>query len=403
MPNDMNSITILSPLKPIKGQTQSDLAVAWWQRVYALPAANHFGLFDDATDPRGRRGSVEKAVQGQLDNGALALVGAFGDLAANPDPDGTIKIERSIVLPKQGNATIFLPILNASFDNLTNDPTGGQFTRKQLREQIRQFLKAASKGGQASALFASFDDQTLNTNLRQYRQHSVKSFHYTTPYPVQDSLLQTGGFTEDTYLANAKAPLVQLRDLAKGDTLTIGPAVSDGYWVAADVTGGAHELRFGGALGDPEAPFFSLDVTYHLLNPINGTKQPDILSGGNDRDALDGGDSDDQLFGHKGDDLLIGGSGNDLIAGDMGNDELWGDAGDDDFLFRKGSETDTIFDFSAGDRVHLWELMSSPMVTEVHLASGLGTRIDFCQGDSLTFAGVRSSELLLEPGLITHV
>ena len=404
MASDMNSLTILSSLKPINGRPQSLLAVDWWQRVYSLPAANHFGLFDDAADPRGRRGSVEKAAQGLLDNGAMGLVGGFGDLAAKPQPDGTIRIERSIVLPNQGNSTVFLPILNASFDNLTNDATGGKLTGEELRSQIRQFFAPTSQGGQVSGLFAAVDGQNLEDAL-QYRQRNIKIFDYTTPYPVKDSLLKTAGYTEETYLANANAPLVQLKDLAKDGKLTIGPAVSDGYWLAADVKGGAHDLRFGGALGEPTAPFFSLDVNYHLLNPVYGTPQSDVLKGSDARDYLDGGDSDDRLCGGQGDDLLIGGNGKDQIAGGRGSDELWGDAGDDVFLFRRGSGADTIFDFSAGDQVVLKTplVVSDPMVSQVELASGIGTQIDFGQGDILTFAGVPSSDLVLQQGLITHV
>ena len=88
----------------------------------------------------------------------------------------------------------------------------------------------------------------------------------------------------------------------------------------------------------------------------------------------------------------------------MGNDELWGDADDDEFLFQRSSGADTIFDFSAGDQVVLKTplVVSDSMVSPVTLASGLGTQIDFGQGDILTFAGVRRSDLVIQPGLITH-
>ena len=211
------------------------------------------------------------------------------------------------------------------------------------------------------------------------------------------------GYTEETYLDNAKAPPVQLKDLAKDGQLTISPAVSDGYWLAVDVRGGAHELRFGGALGDAQTPFFSLDVSYQLLNPIHGSQKMDVLTGSDERDYLDGGDSSDALSGGKADDLLIGGGGDDVIDGGPGSDELWCDAGSDLFQFGQGYGADTIFDFSAGDQVRILELQTPPMVSEVVMASGVSTQIDFGQGDSLTFIDLRSTQLLLQDDLISIV
>ena len=403
----LRAATVLSPWTPINGRSQSALSVEWWKRVYSLPVTNHFGLFDDATDPRGKRGSVEKAAQGQLNNGVLLIGGAFGDLASEPQTDGVIRVQRSIALPNQGRSTIFLPIINGLFDNLVIDPKDpnnltGNLTGQELRQLIRDFFAPASQGGQVSKLFASVDGKTVEKPLK-YRQSSLKAFDYKTPYPVKDSLLSAVGYTEETYLDNAKAPPVQLKDLAKDGQLTISPAVSDGYWLAVDVRGGAHELRFGGALGDAQTPFFSLDVSYQLLNPIHGSQKMDVLTGSDERDYLDGGDSSDALSGGKADDLLIGGGGDDVIDGGPGSDELWGDAGSDLFQFGQGYGADTIFDFSAGDQVRILELQTPPMVSEVVMASGVGTQIDFGQGDSLTFIGLRSTQLLLQDDLISIV
>lgn len=416
----LSSATVLSPWATVNGRSQSDLTVDWWQRVYSIPAANHFGLFDDASDPRGRRGSVEKAAQGQLDNGSLALVGAFGELASKPQADGVIEIQRSIVLPNQGKSTVFLPILNGSFDNLVNpDPEDPQDPDKnaiyrtgaELQASIGEFFNPDFRGGQVSNLFAFIDGKRAvprPLSLLNFRQRS-DPFSYTSPYPVTESLLSKIGYTEETYLPDetyvpgTDPPPLQLKDLAEDGQLTIGPAVSDGYWLAVDVRGGAHDLRFGGALGDEKKPFFSLDVTYHLLNPIDGTQQKDILTGSGARDYLDGGESGDWLFGGKGDDLLIGGNGDDVLDGGLGSDELWGDAGRDIFLFRRGGGADTIFDFSAGDQVRIPGLKTPPVVKEVVLASGVGTQIDFGQGDTLTFTALGSNQLLLQEGLIVHV
>jgi Ca2+-binding RTX toxin-like protein len=94
---------------------------------------------------------------------------------------------------------------------------------------------------------------------------------------------------------------------------------------------------------------------------VNGTSQPDNLTGnvnnniinglGGD-DILDGGLGDDQLLGGEGSDELYGDAGNDTLSGDAGDDGLYGGAGIDDLYGSEGSDElygDTGDDTLTGD------------------------------------------------------
>lgn len=403
-PNDKASI--LPANRTINGRSQAQLGDEWWKLIYAIPADKHFGLFDDRIDPRGRRGSVEKALEGKLDANTLFIGGGFGQLTTNVDSNGVLKIQRSIVLPNQGSATVFLPMLNASFDNLVNDlndPNNltGNLTGQQLQEKLSGLFNKSTNGGWVSSLFASVDGKPV-TNPYRFRQASETPFSYTAPYPAEAGLLSSGGYTNATYLDNADADPIQLQDLAIGNSVEIGPAVSDGYWLAVDIQGGAHKLNFGGSLSDQGTTFFSLDISYDILNPVSGSPSRDILTGSPKNDFIDGGAGNDWLKGLAGDDLLLGGSGRDLLHGGQGKDELWGDAGQDLFMFRKGDGEDAIFDFSDGEFVRLYGFRTAAAISDVMLPSDVeAAKVDFGNGDRLIFVGLTSSDLLVQGNLIS--
>lgn len=106
------------------------------------------------------------------------------------------------------------------------------------------------------------------------------------------------------------------------------------------------------------------DATYRdAQNPINGTRDGDLIAGGlNDdtiragdgddrvwggsgRDLIDGGAGDDTLFGGTGQDTVTGGAGNDVIHGGMGADQLRGATGDDQIF---GGDGDDLLDGQQG-------------------------------------------------------
>src|SRR5690606_20057633 len=80
----------------------------------------------------------------------------------------------------------------------------------------------------------------------------------------------------------------------------------------------------------------------------------DTVSGGGGSDLIFGGLGNDGIAGGDGADTLNGENGNDAIGGGLGNDSLTGGIGTDSFVFDtkvkpKGSNVDTIADFSAAD------------------------------------------------------
>ena len=408
MANNTGQASVLAPTEAVNGLSQAQLGDEWWRTIYAIPANEHFGLVDDATDRNGRRGSVEKGREAQFNGSVLFIGGAFGDITNNVGTDEVLRLQRTVVLPKEGNATVFLPLLNIAADNLVNDLNNpenlaGNLTVAELKTLIGNLFNLTEQGGLVSNLFASVDGNPVRDPVN-YRQASEAPFSYTTPFPIENSLLSSIGSTNDTYLDNANEDPIQLKNLAKGDQVTIGPAVADGYWLAVDVRGGDHTLNFGGTLSSEGVPLFDLDITYNILNPVYGTDGKDNLNGTKGNDYIDGGDGSDQLMGQEGDDLIVGGAGADVIDGGKGNDELWGDAGIDTFIFKPGYGEDIIFDFTKGEKVEIpcLPVPASGKMNNITLPSGVeAVKIDFGNGDILTFVGLQSSDLNIQRGVIT--
>lgn len=391
-------IRVLPPTEAINGFSQSRLGDEWWKTIYSIPLDRHFGVFEDKTDPRGRRGSTEKALEAQFDPSILFIGGAFGEITQRP---GLIEVERTIALPNTGMSTIYFPLLNGNFDNLVENRGEGGQTIEQLRDFGRFVFDPTKRDGLVSDLFASVDGQDVKEPLR-YRQASETPFSYKTPYPIEDSLISSYGVTKDWYLDNVDSSK-QLSELAAQGSVTIGPEVSDGYWMAVDIKGGDHTLNFGGTLSDDQGPFFALDITYNILNQVAGTNKIDILTGTAGNDFVDGRNGADFMYGSSGNDLLIGGNGEDVIDGGYDDDELWGDAGKDTFIFRKGYGKDIIFDFSKGETVEIQGRFFPVAVTDIDTSSGRSAQFDFGGGNILTFAGVESTSLVFQPGLITFI
>jgi Ca2+-binding RTX toxin-like protein len=95
---------------------------------------------------------------------------------------------------------------------------------------------------------------------------------------------------------------------------------------------------------------------------ILGTSYSDNLGGGigNDHifgldgsDNIYGGDGNDTLNGGSGGDFLFGASGSDFLVGGIGNDLLIGGLGNDLFYIAPYQGTDSIYDFTAGDKIAL--------------------------------------------------
>ncbi|WP_413708786.1 calcium-binding protein [Rhizobium sp. Rhizsp82] len=127
-----------------------------------------------------------------------------------------------------------------------------------------------------------------------------------------------------------------------------------------------------------------------VFSGANSTK----IDGGADHDLLVGGAGDDVIGGQGGNDLIFGGAGNDVISGGQGDDILTGGSGNDTFNFKFGDGKDTIADFSAGDKINLYNgYVAGHAVVTINSIDDLHALVDSHQatvsgtsGDSVTFA-----------------
>ena len=84
---------------------------------------------------------------------------------------------------------------------------------------------------------------------------------------------------------------------------------------------------------------------------LDGGGGEDWVIGGEGNDALEGNTGNDHLLGGEGHDTLNGGEGDDWLDGGTGTDTLTGGSGADTFVYRAGSGSDTITDFTDGEDV----------------------------------------------------
>ncbi|MFM2304375.1 MAG: hypothetical protein RLZZ135_1785, partial [Cyanobacteriota bacterium] len=154
-----------------------------------------------------------------------------------------------------------------------------------------------------------------------------------------------------------------------------------------------------GTSGDDFALARYLSADRASANQINGTSGNDTLSGTSaDRasaNQINGTSRNDTLNGTSGDDVINGLAGNDTLIGGGGNDTLTGGDGNDKFSFSGGKlpanqsitavlGTDTITDFTAGDKI----------VLSKQIFSGLGR--DKCKLDKSNFATVADDSLVAD-------
>lgn len=151
--------------------------------------------------------------------------------------------------------------------------------------------------------------------------------------------------------------------------------------------------------GDGNDEIFGLDGNDRIVAGAGN----DVIFGNGGNDTIDGKDGDDELLGGAGDDKLDGGEGDDTLDGGVGNDQLVGRAGADLYLFARGTGSDRIDTFDAGDVIELSASFVGPGpnvidrdgdgdfdADDVALAatrSGISTRLAFGD-DTLTVARV---------------
>ncbi|HEY9640908.1 MAG TPA: hypothetical protein V6C57_10525, partial [Coleofasciculaceae cyanobacterium] len=322
-----NTQTIFAPKDPIAGFSQANLGDQWWQYVDRIPYTEHFGAFDDTTDPRGRRGSVEKALlyqpllSGSPQDRVLFIGGAFGNLPQGIS--GAFTVQRTVILP-EGTTKVFFPLFNNTATNLTTTPkkidvtdpfVNGGRNNAQLKENAAFYMnQPGAEGTGTSALFAKVDGQNVKDPY-QYRQTSQGKNGFNA-YPIKGGISQEylGYQPDTTYLTNPELkgqvpstpdnpngyPTIKdlggYNNLPNGANLAI-KTFADGYWLGTDLNPGEHTLNFGGTFSKEKETNFALDITYNILNPVKGTQKGDVLTGTELNDYIDGGNGKDKLLG----------------------------------------------------------------------------------------------------------
>jgi Ca2+-binding RTX toxin-like protein len=415
---------ILGSQELINGNTQQELADRWWAQTFSTPADVNPFIIDDATDPRGRRGSVERYenFQSKSPDGVSFLGGIISGAIDSP-------AFRTIV--GRTDTVYFAPFANQVVDNTTDDfssnsdfPGGYALTLQHLADLKAQGLNPRDPsdllGGNPGSIptlldvarliaddfngqFVAIDGKDFTpVNIAAYRQEtnnlsynqlprSTGAFYSPDIYVADPNL---GENLNDSDPANDQFP--KLSDINPSGEKAVIPFVQAGYYFAFTLNPGSHTVNFG-------ATSNKQDVTYNILNPIEGTAQKDKLRGTNGQDYINGSGGSDKLLGLKGDDLLIGGDGADVIDGGKDNDELWGDGGPDTFIFKRNYGSDKIFDFERGDKVDIRGLcVTRNGISDVKFLSEIqAAQIDFGGGDILTFVGLKSSDLNIQRGMIT--
>ena len=415
-----NEIVVISPETLIEGVGQDVWGDRWWQYNLPLPTDKNPANFDDESDPRGRRGSLEKAQEAQYDD-VFYLAASF----SSGDPFDVPS--RTIIVPD--GQTIFFPIVNVNWRYGENGELGeleqiGEYPEDidpLTPEEIRIINTAIIDAARNAVIDLPNDDPDQGPVL-------------VPPYLELNGESVTGNFPDDF---RQVSPDDSDDDGKPGFSFVLNgnrfAAVGEGYWVGLEaLPSGDHTIQFGGAFdldeieidldGDNNASLdpstkegyvntllrsfgeLTLDVTYNVLNRIEGDNGKNNLPGTEGNDYIDGRNGKDELLGYEGDDLLVGGNAPDLLDGGTGSDELWGDNGKDTFVYKSGYGTDTIFDFARNEVVEIEGFTELPEITDITLGSGVSaTEIDFGQGDTLTFVNVASSDVLvnLEGGKIT--
>ena len=414
---------ILLRKERVGGFTQRELADQWVIQNNSTPAEDSPFSFNDATDPRGRRGSLERHESYQQ-NSPDGVTFLGGSVVQDPQAGEEVPpAQRSIL----GNAdtTYFAPFLNVFIDNTTEDVAGfGGYaltprhyrqlskagivpkdasevlgldpgSTKTLRD-LASFLIDAAEGQAVSIDGVDVTPETLNALRQRTRNFSYSALPratgaiYSPDKILADPDLATN--LDDDDPTNDIFPTIGELNPDFADEVV--PFVQEGFYFAAQLDADAETLEFGGSLEAIFGPAGIQEVSYNFLNPVLGDDTNNRLIGTTKNDFIEGGDGRDRLIGRKGDDLLVGGGDNDVVNGGRGDDELWGDAGVDKFIFGKGFGNDTIFDFEVGEKVVLRNLSEVSSIEDVTLSSGIdAAQIQFNEKDTLTLVGVESSAL----------
>lgn len=116
-------------------------------------------------------------------------------------------------------------------------------------------------------------------------------------------------------------------------------------------------------------------------NKLIGTKESDLLRGGDGDDKLDGRSGNDRLFGESGNDRLLGGAGLDNLSGGTGADILSGQDGADELVGGPGNDT-----MDGGTGKNIFRYLSNQPSSD-DLESGGHDQITTIKNDVIAFNG----------------
>ena len=441
---------ILDSSESIGGYSQQELAEIWGIQTFSTPGDTDPSVnihpfvveSSDSLDPRGKRGTIENHENFNADSpdGVNFLGGVF---------NGEAGVTRTIV----GNPDVvyFAPFVNQFGNNTTIDsspdtdfpggfaltpqhrddllaqdlnPRPSLFGQDTLLESLKFLIDGGFKDEDGNPI-PGIDGQFVNINGIDHTPANIESFRQETAnVSYEDLPFSTGEFEEFLFGDIAENIFVADPDLGEGldndnpfddrfPTLAelnpsfqnhVLPSIQIGYYFALELERGSFTIEFGA----PDS-FIGAGVinTYNVLNPIEGTKGRDCLTGTSGNDYIDGGKGRDRLSGEAGDDLILGGKGADVINGGAGNDELWGDKGRDKFIYTSGK--DTIFDFENHEVVKIRGFEEfdddddfEDLIEDIILPSGVSAaRIDFGSGNILHIVGVSASALEIDDGEIS--
>ena len=429
---------ILDSDELIGGNTQQALADQLTTQILSTDAV----LFHDRTDPRGRRGTIERHdnLQAAAPDGVSLLVGVLG---------GGEAVVRTIV--EQPGTIYFAPFANLFVDNTTDDsspdsgfPGGYAFTTQHLNDltdqglnprdpsnliggqpgdfptllEVAQPLVNDEMGGIREQFVRINGEDTTPSNIEDYRQATGNSLSY-------DQLPRSTGetLTNASFMGDPSTVIVADPDLGQNlededPTNDVFPTLADinpqfedfvvpfvqvGDYFGLELDQGAQTVEFGATFENGGG---QQDITYNILNSIEGTNGKNLLFGTGNSDFISGKRGDDFLLGLNGDDLVLGGDGRDVISGGRGSDEMWGDADNDLFIYRRGFGKDAIFDLEVGEKVVVLGLseVDDSEIVDVTLASGVtATEVRFNDTDILTIVGVQSNNLSIGDNTIMRV
>jgi Ca2+-binding RTX toxin-like protein len=416
---------ILGSQELINGKTQQYLADRWSaQTLSTSNLANPF-TSDDTRDPLGKRGSVERHENFQLESpqGVAFIGGAFAGQIDSP-------VVRTIV--GRPDTVYFAPFSNQLVDNTTDNfspdspfPGGYALTDRNLNDLLDRGLQPRDPSGllgeadgtlptllDVAGYIANFiDGQFVQIdgidrtpgNLEDYRQETDDSLSYDQlPRATGAFYISVYGSGDNFFVADPDLGenldnddfsddiFPTFADLDPSLKKAVLPFVQAGDYFGVELCADTRTIQFG-------SDSFGQDATYNILNPVDGTNGKDDLIGTPENDYLDGKNGADSLLGVAGDDLLIGGNGKDVLDGGLGSDELWGDRGNDLFVYAPGYGTDKIFDLEPGEVVNIQGFTASPTLTDITLPSGVNaTEIHFNTQDILTLVDVASSNVLVD-------